>query len=127
MSSVRVQNPCFHLIEISETLTSTSGVHLDRAPHNEDCCLTNSISTSEDGTYARWPIVVGQTLLCGGNHRKTYQQWIDYAAQGGYGLCFEGWLYIVRGIYVKGYSDHLLSISLQHHSNYILDYNYSCQ
>ena len=107
MSSIRLQNPCFNLIEISATLTSTSGVYLDRAPHNEDCCLTNSISASEDGTYARYPILVGG---CGGNHRKTYQQWIDYAAQGGYGLCFEGWLYIVRGTYVKGYSDHLLSI-----------------
>ena len=97
----------FYLIEILATLTSTTGVHLERAPQNEDCCLTNSISTSEDGTDAKYAIVI---VGCGGGHRKTYQQWIDYAAQGGYGLCFEGWLYIVRGIYVKGYSDHLLSI-----------------
>ena len=88
----------FYLIEILATLTSTTGVHLGRAPQNEDCCLTNSISTSEDGTDVRWPIVVPQAAGCGGGYRNTYQQWIDSAARKGYGLCFEGWLYIIKGI-----------------------------
>ena len=101
MSAIRVQHPCFHLIEILATLTSTSGVRLVIAPENDDCCVENSILPSDDGTRYRWPLVSLKYGGCSGGSERTFQQWIDSAVSGGYGLCFDKWLYIRKGISFK--------------------------
>ena len=86
-------------------LTSTSGMMLERAKENDACCLTNSISASEDGSTLRSPLVKGGGG-CEGDLEKTFQQWVDYTASKSssidrHGLCFENWNYVVKGILKK--------------------------
>ena len=67
------------------------------AKENDDCCLTYSISSSEDGISHRWPLVKREGG-CSGGFKKTFQQWVDYTVSEyesyGFGLCFEGWRYL---------------------------------
>ena len=62
-------------------LTSTSGVLLEKAKENDDCCLTNSISASEDGSSLRRPLVKGEGGCDDGGMNNTFQQWVDYTAE----------------------------------------------
>ena len=94
-------------------LTSTSGMMLERAKENDACCLTNSISASEDGSTLRSPLVKGEGG-CEGDLKKTFQQWVDYTASKSisidrHGLCFENWNYVVKGNFEK--------ISINTHTN----------
>ena len=82
-------------------LVSTSKVLLVRAPENEDCCITSSILTSEDGKYARWPLVSLKYGGCRGGTRRTFQQWLDFAVKEGDGFCFDKWLFIRKGTLFK--------------------------
>ena len=87
-------------------MESTSGVILERAEQNQDCCLLSSITTSEDGQSQRWPNVnqwswPDKEETCIGGIRLTFQQWVDdyvsdFDTYRG-GLCVEGWKYIVKG------------------------------
>ena len=89
---------------VSTTLTSTSGVILERAKENVDCCLTQSIFASEDGQSVRWPRV-HRDGQCRGGGKLTFQQWIDdtvnYYETDNLGLCVEGWRYVVKGTLIK--------------------------
>ena len=79
------------------TLTSTSGVVLERAKENANCCLTYSITASEEGqSSSRWPTVINGE--CAGGNKKTFQEYVDDTVKYGYGLCFDGWKYVVQGI-----------------------------
>ena len=74
---------------------------LVRSKQNAHCCLTDSISKSEDGTgYYKWPMVDFDGT-CNGGFRKPFQQWVDdfvgFWFQSGRGLCVEGWKYVVEG------------------------------
>ena len=83
----------------SKTLTSTSGGLLVRAEDNDDCCLKYSITASEDGQMSRWPLI-NPGGRCSGGTKRTFQEWIDYTCDHyGWSLCFEGWKYVVKGIY----------------------------
>ena len=87
----------------SKTLTSTSGRFLVRAEDNDDCCLKYSITASEDGRFVRWPYVK-TGVGCSGGIKMTFQEWIDNTVSEdlyGWGLCFEGWKYDVKGISMK--------------------------
>ena len=85
-----------------DMLTSTSGLLLEKAYKNDDCCLTNGISASEDGSLLRSPLVKGEGG-CEGGLNKTFQQWVDYTASthdsvDPRGLCFESWKYLVKSM-----------------------------
>ena len=87
-------------------LTSTSGVLLEKAKENDACCLTNSISASEDGSSLRRPLVKGEGGCDEVGLNITFQQWVDYTAFKSssidrHGLCFENWNYVVKGILTK--------------------------
>ena len=90
-----------------DMLISTSGVLLEKANVNDDCCLTNnSISASEDGSSLRSPLVKSEGGCEGVRYKKTFQQWVDYAAStygssDPRGLCFENWYYVLKGILRK--------------------------
>ena len=73
-----------------------------------------SISTSEDGTDPRWPLVALSGTLagnCSGGATLTFQEWVDAAGNDYYrdrnepdmhqGLCYNGWLYTNQGILTK--------------------------
>ena len=87
---------------IIEQITSTSGTVFKRAEINAKCCKRNSISKSEDGSLARWPIV-RRDLTCSGGRRRRFQPWVDNAVKF-YGLCVsgvfsrDGWLYMPKGM-----------------------------
>ena len=71
---------------------------LARSNKNVDCCLKNSISASEDGKTYRWPQTSSRG--CVGGLKLTFQGWVDdtvslYQSLG-FGLCFEGWRYLVK-------------------------------
>ena len=89
---------------VNTKLTSTSGVALERAAENADCCLENSIAASEDGRSTRWPRV-NRNGGCSGGIRRTLQEWVDSTVSDyknyGWGLCYEGWRYVVRGTLIK--------------------------
>ena len=77
---------------------------LKKAIENDDCCLKYAVSTSEDGASKRWPLA--QTSGgCAGGYEKTLQEWVDYTVLQyeayGYGLCFDGWRYVVAGTVVR--------------------------
>ena len=80
---------------------STSGIILEKAQENNPCCLHHSILTSEDGTNSRWPLVTDDDSCVGGG-KQTFQQWLDEVADtSSYHnnrLCFDGWLYVNKGI-----------------------------
>ena len=85
-----------------DMLTSTSGLLLEKAYKNDDCCLTNGISASEDGSLLRSPLVKWEGG-CEGGLNKTFQQWVDYTASTHdsvypRGLCFESWKYLVKSM-----------------------------
>ena len=93
---------------------------LEKAKENDDCCLTNSISASEDGSSLRRPLVKGEGGCDDGGMNNTFQQWVDYTADTldsteRRGLCFENWHYAVKG--------NLIKISL---CNKCLDYFRNC-
>ena len=97
--------PFYFFQRIIGKITSTSGVLLDKATENPECCLHSSISTLEAGVAHRWPIV-GKNGRCSGGIKKTFQEWVDYTVSKYYsrndrntndGLCVDGWRYEVRG------------------------------
>ena len=94
----------FLLNLVSTTLTSTSGVILERTNDNVDCCLTQSILRSEDGQSFRRPQVHWDGK-CRGGLKRTFQQWIDHTVKHyettNLGLCVEGWRYVVKGTLIK--------------------------
>jgi len=78
-------------------LVATDGTDLEKSSTNADCCSTNSILGSEDGSTWRSPLVSGE-LLCNGVRKHTFAQWIDMAAKitgkwGIKGICYKGWMY----------------------------------
>ena len=77
------------------TLKTTDGKILRKSKTNVDCCVTSSISESEDGTNSRSPIVT-KDEKCTGGTKQNLQAWIDESAsKGAYhqGLCYEKWFY----------------------------------
>ena len=75
---------------------SNSGVMLAKAKENDECCKENSISTTEDGTNIRWPLVSLRQGGCYGGVSKSFQQWVDDVVES-YpqdGLCIDEWLYV---------------------------------
>ena len=83
-------------------MIASDGTVFERADTNAECCLTNSISKSEDGSNYRWPIVL-ETSECSGGIKKTYQEWIDFVSEDDRfkGICYEGWVYYKTGILFK--------------------------
>jgi len=87
--------------EISK-LVATDGTDLEKSSKNADCCSTNSILGSEDGSTWRSPLVSSHggtgELLCNRKRKHTFAQWINMAAKmtGKYGIkgiCYKGWMY----------------------------------
>ena len=81
-------------------LISTTGVIMERANKNTDCCSTSSILASEDGTSLRSPLARHDSGCVYSSSEKTFQEWVDYTVlnyeHGGYGLCIDRWRYVVK-------------------------------
>jgi len=83
-------------------LVATDGTVLEKSSTNAECCSTNSILESEDGSTWRSPLVYSHggtgELLCTGQRKHTFAQWIDMVASftgnwGIKGICYNGWMY----------------------------------
>ena len=87
---------------------STSGVLLVRTKENVECCLVYSITTLEDGSSPKSPVVKNGNCnrhLFVFNFQLTFQEYVDNVvqAQDGRGLCVEGWQYVVEGNVIEAY------------------------
>ena len=81
-------------------MVASDGSVFERTGTNAECCLTYSISMSEDGTSYRWPLV-GLSGDCAGGELRTYQEWLDYASELNVPICFEAWRYYKTGTLFK--------------------------
>ena len=92
---------------LGKTLVASDGTVSEKSSTNANCCLrsANSIDESTDGSRYRWPMLYSRNgkLKCSGGMKKTFQEWIDYAARGfREGICYKGWRYQeVQGAYSK--------------------------
>ena len=82
--------------------TSTKGYVFTKAIENFDCCVTGSISSSKRENQDGEPLIYtwsNGNLACNGGSPKSFQAWMDAAADDIYkGLCIDGWLYVAEGI-----------------------------
>ena len=79
-------------------MVASDGTVFEKSSTNADCCLksSSSISESTDGSRYKWPMLNLRNgkLKCSGGMKKTFQEWIDFAATGfREGICYKGWRY----------------------------------
>ena len=111
-------------------MATSDGTVYEKASTNAECCESRSITESEDGTQWRWPLLYQNddgTFKCMGGHKKTYQEWVDFAGSRYENICIDGWRYSKTGIvintikcqYMHNRNGHICGIDMLYYIYYI--------